>query len=293
MPTKKSSSAMDPPPNAWWTDDCRKSKTKVTAATKSLKHPGLTKRLKNLRIINLKRETAYHRHNVSKAKQGDFDTFVKDEVNEAQDSGKIWRKVSRLRHRYKLPEAPLWNGNRYTETNKEKADLLAETFAKANQTKYLGQAQKEFRTEQERNHEKPAEDNFKPFNLNLKRKELNKAIKGIKSASKSTGKDPISYKMIQQLPNTFLEILLDFFEACWESGAMPKAWKEAQVIAIHKEGKPRKDPNSYRPISLTPTLGKCMKELSKQDLNSTWKSMELYPCVKQGSEKEDPVLIIL
>ena len=285
MPTKKSSSAMDPPPNAWWTDDCRKSKKKVTAATKSLKHPGLTKRLKNLRIINLKRETAYHRHTISKAKQGDFDTFVKDEVNEAQDSGKIWRKVSRLRHRYKLPEAPLWNGNRYTETNKEKADLLAETFAKASQTKYLGQAQKEFRTEQERNHEKPAEDNSKPFNLNLKRKELNKAIKGIKSASKSTGKDPISYKMIQQLPNTFLEILLDFFEACWQTGTMPKAWKEAQVIAIHKEGKPRKDPNSYRPISLTPHLGKVYERIIKTRLEFYLEKHGIIPVCQAGFRK--------
>ena len=91
--------------------------------------------------------------------------------------------------------------------------------------------------------------------------------------------------MIQQLPNTFLEILLDFFEACWESGAMPKAWKEAQVIAIHKEGKPRKDPNSYRPISLTPHLGKVYERIIKTRLEFYLEKHGIIPVCQAGFRK--------
>ena len=285
MPTKRTSSVKDPPGNAWWNDDCNKSKQKVKAATKSVKHPGLTKKHKKPRIIELKRVTACHKHNITKAKQAHFDSYVRDNVKEAQDAGKIWRKVARLRHRYRLPESPLWDGIKSTETNEEKANLLAETFAKASQTVHLGQSQKDYRAEQEQYHQRPAEDNSKPINIKLKRKELNKAIKGIKSASKSTGKDPISYKMIQQLPNSFLEILLDFFDTCWESGNIPKAWKEAQVIAIHKPGKPKKDPTSYRPISLTPHLGKVYERIIKTRLESFLEKHNIIPVCQAGFRK--------
>lgn len=285
MSKTQNSSVPQPPSNPWWTHECARSKLKVTAATKSYKHRGLTKRQKQTRLLQLKKETAYHKHNLTKAKQAHFESFVKDEVREAQDSGKIWRKVARLRHRYKLPESPLWNGEKYTETNIEKANLLAETFAKASQTEHLEQSQKDFRAEQERNHQRPADDNSQPINIKLKRKELNKAIKGIKSASKSTGKDLISYKMIQHLPNNFLDILLDFFETCWESGTIPKAWKEAQVIAIHKQGKPKKDPTSYRPISLTPHLGKIYERIIKARLEFYLDKHGIIPVCQAGFRK--------
>ena len=285
MPFKRTSSVQEPPGNAWWNEDCNKSKQKVKAATKSAKHPGLTKKRTKTRIIKLKQMTARHKHNISNAKQAHFDSYVRENVKEAQDAGKMWRKVTRLRHRFRLPESPLWDGVKPTQNNEEKANLLAETFAKASQTEHLGQSQKDYRAEQEQYHQRPVEDNTKPINLKLKRKELNKAIKGIKSASKSTGKDPISYKMIQQLPNSFLEILLDFFEICWESGNIPHAWKEAQVIAIHKPGKPKKDPSSYRPISLTPHLGKVYERIIKMRLESFLEKHNIIPVCQAGFRK--------
>ena len=285
MPSKRCSSFKEPPGNAWWNDECNKSKQKVKATTKSVKHPGQTKKQKKTRILKLKQVTACHKHNITKAKQDHFDSYVRENVREAQDAGKIWRKVARLRHRYRLPESPLSNGVILTKTDEEKANLLAETFAKASQTAHLGQKQRDYRAEQEQHHQRPVEDNSKPINLKFKQKELKKAIKGIKSTSKSTGKDPISYKMIQQLPNSFLEILLDFFELCWESGNMPEAWKEAQVIAIHKPGKPKKDPTSYRPISLTPHLGKVYERIIKMRLESFLEKHNIIPVCQAGFRK--------
>ena len=39
------------------------------------------------------------------------------------------------------------------------------------------------------------------------------------------------------------------------------AWKEALVVAIPKEGKPRHLPTSYSPVALTPHLGKVYQKL--------------------------------
>ncbi|GBP91232.1 Probable RNA-directed DNA polymerase from transposon BS [Eumeta japonica] len=49
---------------------------------------------------------------------------------------------------------------------------------------------------------------------------------------------------------TVLSLLVAIFNACIKNCYFPPAWKEAEVIGIHKPGKPRDLPASYRPISL-------------------------------------------
>ncbi|GBP56441.1 Probable RNA-directed DNA polymerase from transposon BS [Eumeta japonica] len=47
----------------------------------------------------------------------------------------------------------------------------------------------------------------------------------------------------------------------------PLAWKEAEVIGIHKPGKPRDLPARYRPISLLSGLGKLFERILKTHLS--------------------------
>ena len=63
-----------------------------------------------------------------------------------------------------------------------------------------------------------------------------------------------------------IEILLEFYQTCRQSGTIPVAWKDALVIVIPKEGKPRHLPTSYRPIALTPHQGKVYERLVKNRL---------------------------
>ncbi|KAA5570540.1 reverse transcriptase family protein, partial [Pseudomonas aeruginosa] len=46
----------------------------------------------------------------------------------------------------------------------------------------------------------------------------------------------------------------------------PAVWKEADVIGIHKPGKPRNETSSYRPISLLSTIGKIYERLLRKRL---------------------------
>ncbi|GBP70085.1 Probable RNA-directed DNA polymerase from transposon BS [Eumeta japonica] len=57
------------------------------------------------------------------------------------------------------------------------------------------------------------------------------------------------------------------FYACLKNCYFPPAWKEAEVIGIHKPGKPRDLPASYRPISLLRGLGKLFEKILKTRLS--------------------------
>ena len=82
-----------------------------------------------------------------------------------------------------------------------------------------------------------------------------------------------------------IEILLEFYQTCWESGIMPVAWKDALVIAIPKEGKPRHLPTIYRPIALTPHLAKVYERLIKKRLEYLLEKQGTLPVCQAGFQK--------
>lgn len=52
-------------------------------------------------------------------------------------------------------------------------------------------------------------------------------------------------------PTIINYILLDSFNTSWNTGQLPRDWKDALIIPIRKQDKPANDPGSYRPIALT------------------------------------------
>ena len=55
--------------------------------------------------------------------------------------------------------------------------------------------------------------------------------------------------------------LLKLFNESWKTGTVPAMWKKATIIPIHKKGKDKKKPNSYRPISLLNCKGKLLEKV--------------------------------
>ncbi|GBP49341.1 Probable RNA-directed DNA polymerase from transposon X-element [Eumeta japonica] len=74
------------------------------------------------------------------------------------------------------------------------------------------------------------------------------------------------YTPIPSLKKSDNYIALDDMEIA-ENCYFPPAWKEAEVIDIHKPGKPRDLPASYRPISLLSGLGKLFDRILKTGLS--------------------------
>lgn len=89
--------------------------------------------------------------------------------------------------------------------------------------------------------------------------ELNSAIQ--KTRPTSPGADGISAKLIKRLSPDLRAALLQIYNHIFESGIIPQAWKEAQVIPIRKPGKPAHLVSSYRPIALTPVLCKIFERM--------------------------------
>ncbi|GBP26890.1 Probable RNA-directed DNA polymerase from transposon BS [Eumeta japonica] len=82
----------------------------------------------------------------------------------------------------------------------------------------------------------------------ITRIEEEKLVKNL-NTKKAPGLDGISNKAIKCFPLTLLSLLVAIFNACLKNCYFPPVWKEAEVIGIHKPGKPLDLPASYRPIN--------------------------------------------
>lgn len=265
---------------SWWNDEC-------TAAVKR-KRQCIARYQKNLCQKNLKEvhdATQACDEVMEKAKSDDWEEFCTQEVRDHFDAPKVWKRLRARKRGGKAAEKPLTVDGRQTTSNLEKAEVLARTFAGVSLTQNLPAKAADHRAAEEKKFVTPAPDNTMPINSDFTLKDLAKAIAGIKTGNVATGTDPISYKMIQHLPDSMLEKLLLFFQACWEGNCIPQAWREALVVAIPKEGKPKNSPSSYRPISLTPHLGKIYERMVKNRLEFFLDKHNVIPLFQAGFRK--------
>ena len=91
--------------------------------------------------------------------------------------------------------------------------------------------------------------------------------------------------MLKNLPRPFLDILLHFFNQCYKTEQIPAEWKHAQVIALHKPGKPRTDPHAYRPISLTSHSSKLYERILNNRLVEYLEKNNVIPNNQAGFQK--------
>jgi hypothetical protein len=95
-----------------------------------------------------------------------------------------------------------------------------------------------------------------PFSLT----EVKDAIKKCNS-HKAPGFDLITGPILQALPQKAILLLTTIYNSMLWRTYFPLLWKFAQIIMIHKPGKPPTRVTSYRPISLLPILSKIFERL--------------------------------
>ena len=69
-------------------------------------------------------------------------------------------------------------------------------------------------------------------------------------ASKATGPDEISARLLKEFATEFGSVLTDIFNKSIKQCEVPKDWKQANVIPVFKKGDKYLASN-YRPVSLT------------------------------------------
>jgi Reverse transcriptase (RNA-dependent DNA polymerase)/Endonuclease-reverse transcriptase len=89
----------------------------------------------------------------------------------------------------------------------------------------------------------------------------------IKYADTANGPDDVSAHFLKHATSLLHQSLHNLFNISWVNGIVPIQFKQAHVTAIHKGGnKSKSDANSYRPISVTSILARCMEKLIKYKL---------------------------
>ena len=91
-------------------------------------------------------------------------------------------------------------------------------------------------------------------------KEIKRAITKTKS-KKAPGIDGIQNIVLKYLPKRVIVQITYIFNACLKQSYFPSRWKKAKILPIHKPGKDRTLPQSYRPISLLNTLIKLLETI--------------------------------
>ena len=116
-----------------------------------------------------------------------------------------------------------------------------------------------------------------PFTLH----ELSEATSRL-SSSTACGPDGIAYPLLRHLPQISKELLLQIFNRSWLTQTFPSPWKPSVIIPIHKAGKPRTSPASYRPISLTSCISKLFERLILARLTFFLESSNLLSTCQAG-----------
>ena len=263
----------------WWTEECSLAKHNVQIASHNYTVNLTTD---NKEILDDMVEN--YNQTLAQAKLKDWENTLDRDIVDYRDSSVLWRKIKKIKRRRPGGKSPIiWKGESCT-TDKEKAKALAESISGNSKTECLKDKDEiRRRANFEQNEFKdPIPDNTLKINAPITMSELEEAIKDIKSKKKACGSDPLNYLMISHLPQNQKHTLLGLFNKCLTQGQIPDKWKEAQVFTLLKPGKPPSDPNSYRPISLTPHTGKLFEKIMKSRLEHYLEENIILPDAQSG-----------
>ena len=178
-------------------------------------------------------------------------------LNFEKDTTKLWSLIKSLNEeRSLLKPLIVIQKESCTYSGKQAANELAQYYADESKIKICKKKSADAKRQiKKRFKEQETPDSLsKPFSLN----ELEKAISNLKS-KKPPGPDKVTNEMIQHLGHLGKTELLKIYNLSWTQGILSKEWREAEIIPIHKQGKPKHDKASYRPISFFSFICKTME----------------------------------
>ena len=94
----------------------------------------------------------------------------------------------------------------------------------------------------------------------IKIDELASTVKKL-DIKKACGEDKITNKLIKLTYDSTKDFILKLFNSSLYHRYYPKVFKKSQITMLHKPGKPKSEITSYRPLSLTSSLGKILEKI--------------------------------
>ena len=263
--------------NPWWTMTCDK-------AVKSKKKAYRTYRRHVCPENHKEMLTAKHncKEIISQAKRAYWESHLYA-TDHKSNLTTLFKEVKQIKGQYVGCDPKLTDELGEYITAEEKANRLAQVFKNTSSFIGLPEDMQEKRRKEERIPltDPPVDDELK-INSHITMDELNKALANITRIKVSEGPDALSYRMLKELPLYYKKNILELFQRCWTYGEIPKVWKQAIIIPILKPGKEKKNPNNYRPISLTSHLGKIYEKIIKTRLNYYCEGKNVIPKCQAG-----------
>lgn len=115
--------------------------------------------------------------------------------------------------------------------------------------------------------------------------EVKNKIKLLKN-KKAPGNDKVTNFVIKRLPDAVLKRITIIFNSILKLQHFPSNWKTSKIILIHKPGKPKDNPNSYRPIHLLQTISKLFEKVFSEHLLKIVTEKEILPNFQFGFRRE-------
>jgi hypothetical protein len=111
-------------------------------------------------------------------------------------------------------------------------------------------------------------------------KEIKTIIK--KLPNSSPGPDTIHNRCLKNYTTPLVQHLQKIFNDIIEIGHIPSVWKNANIILLLKPKKDKKQPSSYRPISLLSCIGKVLEKIIKQRMMKELNERNILPVHQAG-----------
>ena len=101
------------------------------------------------------------------------------------------------------------------------------------------------------------------------------------NAYKSPGPDHLSPRVLKECAVEIAPSLCKLVNALFATGSVPYAWKQADIVPIHKKG-PKTDRENYRQISLTSIACKVCEKIVKKRVINFWQSLGIFNPIQFG-----------
>ena len=115
---------------------------------------------------------------------------------------------------------------------KDISNTLADTFSKTSSSSNYNSKFKNIKQQKEKKKLNFQSNNLESYNIPFSILEFKESLS--KAHDTSAGPDEIHYQLLKHLPSTALTVLLELYNNIWNTGNVPKSWKEATVIPLPK-----------------------------------------------------------
>ena len=277
IPCTKPPSKHQPVP--WWSMDVARARAKRKRAFRRYL------RLRdNASLIARNKERATCRKIIRQAKKASWRSFL-SQLNYKTPLSKIWSLVRSLSGKRCFSSLPMLHFNNITISEPQAiVDTIAGTFARCSSSQnyrngFIEDSRRTYHLAPNAFHSNDMETYNDPFSLS----ELRNAI--YSTGNTSVGPDKLHYAFFRYLPDNTLEFMLVTLNDLWTQHIFPDFWRSADIIPVPKPGKDRRNPENYRPISLTSCFGKIFERMVGKRLEWFLEENNLLSTFQSGFRK--------